>query len=242
MKQPRVPEYRGEGVEAYIRTLILFLKDFCQEAWTENRMQAKAIGGVQEGVDGISYPVTSVNQKTGAVELDAADVGARAADWKPTASEIGALASGATAADAAKLGGKTWAQLLNLIYPVGCIYISGNATSPASLFGGTWERLQDRFLLAAGTSYSAGTQGGAAAVALATSQLPSPTVILLKNGTGAAVTLGNAGWVADSWAANAYKTTSIGNAATKNLLTYSGGDAHNNMPPYTAVYMWKRVS
>lgn len=43
-KQPRVPEYRSsEGMEAYIRTLILFLKDFCTDAWTESREQKRAI-------------------------------------------------------------------------------------------------------------------------------------------------------------------------------------------------------
>ena len=36
------------------------------------------------------YPVTSVNGKTGDVELDASDVGARPEDWMPTASEVGA--------------------------------------------------------------------------------------------------------------------------------------------------------
>lgn len=39
----------------------------------------------------ISYPVNSVNGKTGAVALTARDVGARAADWMPTAQEVGAL-------------------------------------------------------------------------------------------------------------------------------------------------------
>lgn len=48
-------------------------------------------------------------------------------------------------------------------YPVGSIYISTIATSPNVLFGfGTWERIEDRFLLAAGSSYGAGSSGGAA--------------------------------------------------------------------------------
>ena len=41
-------------------------------------------------------------------------------------------------------------ELLNAVYPVGSIYISVSETSPHDLFGGTWERLKDRFLLAAG--------------------------------------------------------------------------------------------
>ena len=71
-RQPRIPEYREkEGAEKTLRALILFLKDFCQEAWTQGRALEKAVSG-------IAYPVTSVNGKTGNVTLDAADVGALA--------------------------------------------------------------------------------------------------------------------------------------------------------------------
>ena len=52
--------------------------------------------------------------------------------------------------------------VIGMIYPVGSIYMSVNATSPASLFGGTWEQLKDRFLLAAGDTYAAGSTGGEA--------------------------------------------------------------------------------
>lgn len=44
MKQPRVPEYReSEGVKAYIKPLILFLKDFTMAAWTANNQRKKEI-------------------------------------------------------------------------------------------------------------------------------------------------------------------------------------------------------
>lgn len=55
-----------------------------------------------------------------------------------------------------------YGSIFNLIYPVGSIYMSVNSVSPATLFGGTWERIQDRFLLAAGSTYSAGGTGGSA--------------------------------------------------------------------------------
>lgn len=51
-------------------------------------------------------------------------------------------------------------NMFNLIYPVGAIYISTNSTSPATLFGGTWEQIQDKFLLASGSTYTAGGTGG----------------------------------------------------------------------------------
>lgn len=51
-------------------------------------------------------------------------------------------------------------------YPVGSIYMSVNNTNPGTLFGGTWEQIQDKFLLAAGTTYSGGSTGGAASINL----------------------------------------------------------------------------
>ncbi len=56
------------------------------------------------------------------------------------------------------------AKLLLLAHPVGSLYWSMEATDPAELFGGTWERIKDRFVLAAGDTYKAGTSGGAASV------------------------------------------------------------------------------
>jgi len=64
-------------------------------------------------------------------------------------------------------------DILNLVYPVGAIYMSVNSTSPATLFGGTWTQLKDRFLLGAGDTYSNGSTGGAATVTLTTQNMPS---------------------------------------------------------------------
>lgn len=51
-------------------------------------------------------------------------------------------------------------NLWKTIYPIGSLYLSTSATNPATLFGGTWEQIQDKFMLAAGTTYPAGTTGG----------------------------------------------------------------------------------
>lgn len=58
---------------------------------------------------------------------------------------------------ASRNGTPGWERLVNIIYPVGSIYMSVNDASPAALFGGTWERIQDKILLAAGEQYDAGT-------------------------------------------------------------------------------------
>lgn len=60
-------------------------------------------------------------------------------------------------------------------YPVGAYYISSNSTSPAVLFGGTWTQIQNRMIIAAGSSYSVGATGGSATKILTTNNLPSHT-------------------------------------------------------------------
>lgn len=55
-------------------------------------------------------------------------------------------------------------RIIDMVYPVGAIYMSVVATSPATLFGGTWQQLKDRFLIGTGDTYSNGATGGAASV------------------------------------------------------------------------------
>ena len=54
---------------------------------------------------------------------------------------------------------RTGIQIDN-IYPVGSIYMSVNSTNPGSLFGGTWEQIEGKFLLACDSTYTAGSTGG----------------------------------------------------------------------------------
>ena len=75
------------------------------------------------------------------------------------------------------------APLLNLVYPVGSIYWSSNDTDPGTLFGGTWQQIKDRFVLAAGDSYTNGAIGGAATVTLTVSNMPSHTHSFTPSGT-----------------------------------------------------------
>lgn len=59
------------------------------------------------------------------------------------------------------------------LYPVGSVYISFNSTSPSTLFGGTWVRLKDTFLLVNGDTYPANSTGGSATKTIAMSNMPS---------------------------------------------------------------------
>lgn len=46
------------------------------------------------------------------------------------------------------------------VYPVGSIYFSVSSISPQTLFGGTWEQIQDRFIMASGSGRDALSTGG----------------------------------------------------------------------------------
>lgn len=59
------------------------------------------------------------------------------------------------------------------LYPVGSVYISFSATDPSTLFGGTWQRLKDTFLLANGDTYAANTTGGSATKTLTVNNMPA---------------------------------------------------------------------
>lgn len=127
-------------------------------------------------------------------------------------------------------------SLLSLIYPVGSIYMSVNATSPQTFLGGTWEQIQDTFLLAAGTTYTAGDTGGEATHKLTRSEMPTH-VHRLKYGSssGSGLTV----LTTHATASNTWWWSDTSDAPVES----SGGDAaHNNMPPYLTVYMWKRTA
>lgn len=153
-----------------------------------------------------------------------------------------------TAADSEKLNGKSAADLMLEIYPVGSIYMSVNSTSPASLFGGTWEQLKDRFLLGAGDSYAAGTTGGEATHTLTKEELPVISgSVNFNRGNSRGIMAETSGVLSVSQETTnegvpeAGTENQAGNYRTLNI-NFGSGQAHNNMPPYLAVYMWKRVS
>ena len=145
-----------------------------------------------------------------------------------------------TATNSAKLGGKTLTEIMLAHYPVGAVYISANSTSPASLFGGTWERLKDRFLLGAGDSYAAGGTGGEAAHLLTEYEMPSHNHFMPNpEWTSGEYVLTWPAWSSLYKASQKSTEFSCAPGTTQNT---GGSNPHNNMPPYLAVYMWKRVS
>lgn len=123
---------------------------------------------------------------------------------------------------------------INDIYPVGSIYMSTNNVNPSTLFGGTWEQIKDTFLLGAGDTYTAGDTGGEATHTLTIDEMPSHNHIIRGwQYNGKSETAGS--MQVDS------RTTRT-NENSKSTLNTGGGQAHNNMPPYLTVYMWKRTA
>lgn len=136
-----------------------------------------------------------------------------------------------TVESAAKLDGKTLAQIMLEIYPVGSIYISTVGTNPKALFGGEWERIMDTFLLGASDNYPAGKTGGEATHTLTVDEMPAHTHRF--------------GYVTEAVASGsdyARIDSRRTNASGSFNESTGGGKPHNNMPPYLSVYMWKRVS
>lgn len=145
---------------------------------------------------------------------------------------------------ALQVGGKT---LLDMVYPVGSIYLSVSGTDPQTLFGGTWARLEDVFLLAAGAKHPAGSTGGEEAHTLTVKEL-APHVHKFKNyasGTGPVTIADYLGKQGDAYP-DLYGLhkgiTWTGDYGYFEIAESGGGQPHNNMPPYLAVYTWKRTA
>lgn len=147
-------------------------------------------------------------------------------------------------------------MILNKIYPVGSIYMSINATSPNVLFGGTWERIKDTFLLGAGDSFAAGATGGNSNITLQSNQLPyhehniecsGQTGQVYANSALSTGTASTGNWTVAVDYEVGFKVLpndKLGKLIARDNLNFpSGGrgESIDIMNPYLAVYVWKRV-
>ena len=142
-------------------------------------------------------------------------------------------------------------DMLSRIYPVGSIYMSVTSASPADLFGGTWERIKDRFLLASGDSYAAGSTGGSASHS---HTLSDNGAACIGNNQNVTVFRSNYKYKwnnynsgKDMWAwthnSDSAVTPSTPNYNIGAFVSLTGStDSDNSMPPYLTVYIWKRVA
>lgn len=124
-------------------------------------------------------------------------------------------------------------------YPIGSIYISTNATSPATLFGGNWDEIHGAFLFANSALHKAGEIGGEEEHVLKEKEIPVHyhDEYVGNDGGDGSVPEGYYGFTSI-----AYTSKNTYWAKGSKTSEAGGGQAHNNMPPYLSVYMWERVS
>lgn len=173
-----------------------------------------------DGIDGYS-PTATVTQNTGSATITITDK------------------NGTTTATVYDGVSPSISSIVDVIYPVGSIYMSVNNTNPGTFLSGTWQQIQDTFLLAAGSTYAAGSTGGSA-----THKHRTP-FIASHNSTDTALRLNRA--LADEWV---YQQAAISNTPKFNNagnVSWGGNDIiytsdTSTLPPYLAVYVWKRIS
>ena len=122
-------------------------------------------------------------------------------------------------------------NLMDIVYPVGSIYQSMNATSPSDFIGGTWTKIKT-FLYGADTAQKT---GGEAEHTLTKEEMPKH----------------NHRTINQNCIFNAYDESRVTVASGTNA-TFSqgyftvtdagGGQAHNNLPPYTTCFIWYRTA
>ena len=119
-------------------------------------------------------------------------------------------------------------------YPINSIYMAETETSPASIFGGEWERIEKRFLLGHGTGNTLGQVGGEETHTLNASEVPSILSVpwTISSSIGAYACFASA---AIQLTGTYYQSGWIN-------VNDVGGGSHNNMPPYYVVNIWKRVA
>lgn len=108
-----------------------------------------------------------------------------------------------------------------------------NNVNPQSIFGGVWQKIEGRFLLGSSGNYTLGLLGGEAAHTLTISEMPKHKPSILLNTQDSNVTGSAANW----------RVVANGRYYAGDMfLEIGGSQAHNNMPPYLVVNIWKRTA
>lgn len=131
------------------------------------------------------------------------------------------------------MGWGAWVNERLAAYPVGAYYISNDNTSPAELFGGTWERIESRFLWAAPATSTLGLTAGERTHTLTIDEMPTHNHLLYTTGGTESRNV-----ITRTWSTAAQNTGTVGAA----MDFAGGGAAHNNMPPYVNAAIWRRTA
>ena len=129
-----------------------------------------------------------------------------------------------------------FSMIIDLIYPIGSIYMTVSDTNPfETIKFGVWEKIENRFLLASSNIHMNGETGGEENHTLSINEMPKHSHKMKYDSIGWTAIRQSSGTngILENNASSydgQYSTEEIGN-----------GNAHNNMPPYLAVNMWKRT-
>ena len=137
-------------------------------------------------------------------------------------------------------------------YPVGAIYLSVDNTNPATLFGGTWEQIKDKFLLCAGDTYSAGGTGGEATHILSPEEMGNHSHLFNQYKNKYSYISESAFNQNDLWSdtdqgfyipstEREYGQTTTPMQSESFEPVYEPTPM-SKMPPYLTVYVWKRTA
>lgn len=125
-------------------------------------------------------------------------------------------------------------HIVDAFYSVGSVMIRYDHADPNTMYPGTtWVRITNRFLWGCDADGDVGVVGGEKTVTLTTAQMPSHTH--------------GAVYSADASGTKNLPWLSTGVLGTGDKLAYStvatgGSAAHNNMPPYIQVSIWRRTA
>jgi hypothetical protein len=133
-------------------------------------------------------------------------------------------------------------KLLDRMYPVDSIYISTNSTSPASLYGGSWERYgTGRALISASdtdSDFTAGTTGGSKTHSHNPGTLSAQVSLAGKDTVVRRVKIslfkGDVRRIGDVYGGSF--------EATWGAAIVGHSDDASSMGPYVAVYVWRRTA
>ena len=135
--------------------------------------------------------------------------------------------------------GSIYSNFLLAAHPVGSIYQTISPENPAVTFGGgTWERIEGRFIMGASDTYPAGSTGGSATKTIAKTNLPNESI-----GLETLITKGSEGNAFDVVSITHEHSDGSGNFShTGKTYPLGDGTPLNILPPYYSVYTWRRVA
>lgn len=138
-------------------------------------------------------------------------------------------------------GGKTLDKLFDLVYPVGSVYMSTNSTSPETLFGGKWTKIEGRFLWATvntpmrtGGSGTHSHSAGSLVACYDPKNYYSNALFRVKNVNG--------GWTLSGYMSESRGWNDGGGSAGRGIEVIGNTSSVETYPPYFEVYMWYRTA